>query len=69
MEIKLPMDMHKFMDEIEKDIVSEALDRANGNITQAAKLLGLNRTTLVEKRRKLGFTIYPVAKKTEEKDR
>jgi DNA-binding NtrC family response regulator len=42
------------LDEVERRVIEAALDRAEGNRTEAAALLGLNRTTLVEKLRKLG---------------
>ena len=35
-------------------MINRALTRAQGNRTEAAALLGLNRTTLVEKLRKYG---------------
>lgn len=34
---------------IEKDLIVKALQRADGNVTQTAKLLNLQRTTLIEK--------------------
>jgi len=37
------------LDRVERDLIREALFRANGNRSRAASLLGLNRTTLVEK--------------------
>lgn len=43
--------IHEAVDRI---MIAEALDAANGNKTEAAALLGLNRTTLVEKIRKYG---------------
>lgn len=43
--------IHEAVDRI---MIAEALDAANGNRTEAAALLGLNRTTLVEKIRKYG---------------
>ena len=39
---------------LERHMIGEALGVANGNRTEAAALLGLNRTTLVEKLRKYG---------------
>jgi DNA-binding NtrC family response regulator len=41
------------LDNIERDLIHRALERTAGNRTEAAALLGLNRTTLVEKLRKL----------------
>ncbi len=42
------------LDGVEKKLITEALGRTGGNRTEAAALLGLNRSTLVEKLRKLG---------------
>ncbi len=55
MGIALPesgLDLKEYMSAIELYLIREALDRANGVVAQAAKLLGLGRTTLVEKLRK-----------------
>jgi sigma-54 specific flagellar transcriptional regulator A len=35
--------------EIEKNIIEQALERAQGNVSKTAKLLNLQRTTLIEK--------------------
>jgi DNA-binding NtrC family response regulator len=40
--------------DLEKQLIERALERTGGNRTEAAALLGLNRTTLVEKLRRLG---------------
>ena len=40
------------LDIIEKEAVSKALDKAAGNISIAAKLLGISRTTLYSKMKK-----------------
>jgi sigma-54 specific flagellar transcriptional regulator A len=40
---------------IEKTIIQQALDKANGNVSQAARLLSLQRTTLIEKINKYGL--------------
>lgn len=37
------------LDRVEQELIREALCRSNGNKSRAANLLGLNRTTLVEK--------------------
>jgi len=44
------------LDRLERDLIREALCRANGNKSRAADLLGLNRTTLVEKLRRRPIT-------------
>jgi DNA-binding NtrC family response regulator len=42
---------------VERHFVSQALTLSSGNVSHAAELLGVNRTTLVEMRRRLGFTL------------
>jgi len=43
------------MDDAEKDLISEALGRAFGNQSLAAKILGINRNTLRAKINKLSI--------------
>jgi transcriptional regulator with PAS, ATPase and Fis domain len=51
------VDLTNLMEMIENTLIIQALERTGNNKNQAAKLLGLNRTTLVErlKKRRLGF--------------
>jgi DNA-binding NtrC family response regulator len=49
------IDLVKTLEEIEDRLIAEALRRAAGNKSHAAKLLGLNRTTLVEKLKRKGL--------------
>ncbi|MEI8025948.1 MAG: sigma 54-interacting transcriptional regulator [Pseudomonadota bacterium] len=51
------VDLQVLMEMIENTLIIQALERTGNNKNQAAKLLGLNRTTLVErlKKRKIGF--------------
>jgi sigma-54 specific flagellar transcriptional regulator A len=35
--------------EIEKELILQALERTEGNVSQTARLLNLQRTTLIEK--------------------
>lgn len=49
------MDMAETMEQLEASLVRQALEKADGNKAQAARLLGLNRTTLVEKVKRLGL--------------
>ncbi|MEZ4458616.1 MAG: sigma-54 dependent transcriptional regulator [bacterium] len=49
------MDMAETMEQLESSLVRQALEKADGNKAQAARLLGLNRTTLVEKVKRLGL--------------
>jgi DNA-binding NtrC family response regulator len=46
------VDLPILLDEIEDHLIDEALSRSRGNRNRAAELLGLNRTTLVEKLRR-----------------
>ena len=46
------LDLRAALENLERDLIDRALAKANGNRTEAAALLGLNRTTLVEKLRK-----------------
>lgn len=46
------LDLRTALEQVERALIDRALVKANGNRTEAAALLGLNRTTLVEKLRK-----------------
>ncbi len=48
------IDLRTALEGLERRLINRALARAQGNRTEAAALLGLNRTTLVEKLRKYG---------------
>jgi two-component system, NtrC family, response regulator AtoC len=48
------LDMPAYLAAIEKDLIERALERTRGNRNRAADLLGIKRTTLVEKLRRLG---------------
>jgi len=41
--------------EIERDLISQALSRTKGNVSQTARILNLQRTTLIEKIQKFGL--------------
>jgi len=47
------MDLEAFVANIERELIQRSLDRTNGNKGQAARLLNLKRTTLVEKLKRL----------------
>ena len=49
------LDLREHLLAIERSLVQQALDRADGTVAHAARLLNLRRTTLVEKLRKLGI--------------
>jgi len=46
------VDFNNMVDQVERSLIIEALEKTNWNKNQAAKLLNLNRTTLVEKMKK-----------------
>jgi sigma-54 specific flagellar transcriptional regulator A len=53
--VELPeegMDLRHYLESLEKRLIVRALEAAGGIVAQAARLLGLRRTTLVEKLRK-----------------
>ena len=50
--ISLPIDLPSFLRSIEESYITAALEKAQGNKKAAADLLGLQRTTLVEKLRR-----------------
>ncbi len=47
--------LEEHLQELEKQFVTVALDHCNGNLSQAAKLLKMNRTTLYSRLEKLGL--------------
>ena len=50
--VRLPgdgIDLKEYLASLERDIIKEALDESNGVVQAAAELLGMRRTTLVEK--------------------
>jgi sigma-54 dependent transcriptional regulator, flagellar regulatory protein len=51
-ELDASLDLRKALENLEHTMIARALNKTNGNRTEAAALLGLNRTTLVEKLRK-----------------
>ena len=50
------LDLKDYLNELEMSLIRRALDESNGVVAQAAKLLGMRRTTLVEKMRKFGIS-------------
>ena len=49
------INLKQVVEEFEKELIIEALEKTNGVKNQAATLLGLNRTTLVEKIKKMNI--------------
>jgi sigma-54 specific flagellar transcriptional regulator A len=50
------MDLRAYLNNIEYGLIVEALARSGGTVSHAARLLGLRRTTLVEKMRRFGLS-------------
>ncbi len=50
------IDLRAHVAAIEESLIRQALSRAGGTVAHAARLLGLRRTTLVEKLRKFGIS-------------
>lgn len=49
------MNLNKIVDEIERNLILQALEKTAWIKSKAANLLGLNRTTLIEKMKKMGI--------------
>jgi hypothetical protein len=63
-DMKLPLEgmrLNEFLKDLEVHLIEQALDRADGNRSAAAKMLGVHRTTLVEKIRRFGINFRPHA--------
>ena len=50
------IDLKSYLIDVEIQLIQKALIQTDGNVSQAAKLLQTNRTTLVEKIKKLKLT-------------
>ncbi|RMG54290.1 MAG: sigma-54-dependent Fis family transcriptional regulator [Gammaproteobacteria bacterium] len=50
------IDLREFMAQMETELIRQALDACDGVVAQAARRLGMRRTTLVEKMRKYGIS-------------
>jgi DNA-binding NtrC family response regulator len=56
--LKLPVDLPSLLRSLEESYIRLALEQTSGNKKEAARLLGLGRTTLVEKlRRRAGDSV------------
>jgi len=55
------VDLRLHIATIEESLIRQALERSGGVVAQAARLLGLRRTTLVEKLRKFGLNVLDEA--------
>jgi len=49
------LDLKEYLNDLETSLIRQALDRADGVVAEAARHLGMRRTTLVEKIRKYGI--------------
>ncbi len=49
----MPIDLKAVLDEVEQAYICDALGRTSGGVAESARLLGLRRTTLIEKMRRL----------------
>ena len=49
------LNLKEHLMDIEKDLIDQALKRSQHNVSQTARLLGLQRTTLIEKINKHGL--------------
>ena len=46
------IDLRRHLSEVELILIESSLKKTNGSVTEAAKLLKINRTTLIEKMKK-----------------
>lgn len=51
---KYGLSLPSYMEQLERSLTEQALERTEGNRARAARLLGINRTTLVERLKRLG---------------
>nr|WP_254448383.1 helix-turn-helix domain-containing protein [Marinobacterium sp. xm-d-420] len=51
------IDLKEHLQKIEVDCIEQALEGKKGNVASAARLLGLRRTTLIEKIKKYGIAV------------
>jgi sigma-54 specific flagellar transcriptional regulator A len=58
-EIPEGFDLRNYLESLEQRLIVRALEDAGGMVSHAARLLGLRRTTLVEKLRKYSLTSFP----------
>lgn len=52
---KSPYDMENYIDDIERDLIVEALRACDNSKSEAAKFLGIKRTTLISKYKRLNI--------------
>ncbi len=49
------VDLQRYVHDVERELIRRSLERTGGNKNKAAQLLGIKRTTLVEKAKRLGL--------------
>ncbi len=54
-----PIDLKQVLDEVEQSYIERALRSTAGGVAESARLLGLRRTTLIEKMRRLNIARLP----------
>ena len=59
------LNLKNALEQIERRLIAQALEQSGGVKAQAASLLGLNRTTLVQKLKKLGGLRYRASRRSE----
>ena len=59
-----PVDLDAFLQRVERELVERAMQQANGNKTEAARLLGLSRPRLYRRLVQLGLTESPEHQET-----
>ena len=58
-ETSKPVDLKQLLDDVEQDYIERALRLTAGAVAESARLLGLRRTTLIEKMRRLNIQRLP----------
>jgi len=51
------IDLNEMVSSMERNMIRKALEKAGGVRSKAAQLLGINRTTLLEKMKKMGIEL------------
>ncbi len=56
-QIPVGFDRRQYLDQLEQRLIVRAMESSGGTVAQAARVLGLRRTTLVEKLRKYAMGV------------
>ena len=65
---RVGIDLRTHLYDIERSLIRQAMERSSGTVAQAARLLNLRRTTLVEKLRKFDMLAADAADSLEQRD-